>query len=909
MLAIATMSQAAGAATISGSITPSGSGVGTLITVITVTGTQVATATAGASGTYTVPGLPDGNYVVAPTKSGYAFTPPSRSVTISGADVPNVSFTTAPVPTYNVSGSVTATGAGAVLTLSGSPSVTVVARASGDFNIENLPPGSYTLTPRRTGFTFNPVSQPITIVGADISGVSFTATASPPQTLSLPDLSDIIPGSGISIVGTGSAREFQYTHRAFNGGPGPLVIQPQYSPTSGNYQGTQYLYRRDGNAWTIAQQVPIAGAFVFHAAHGHFHYPFGSFGLYDVAPTGGVGNPVALSTKIGFCIADSYLFDPYLPNAGDIGGLGTCSDPLSLRGLDIGAVDEYDRTDDGQSIAIGNLPDGTYWLRAFVDPDNFITEADESNNETDVRIRITGTDVQVLETVIPVLPPLPAITLDAPVNQAVVLGTVNLVASTPVTTGVQFLLDGLPLGGLVPTAPYSLPWNSWTVPDGIHWLAAKTTDANGRTNTSAIATVTVANSAVQDTIPPTVIVSDPDEGEIVSSIVPLGAIVQDNSIVTSVRFYVDGLAVGDPITTPPYLVYWKTLTEADGPHTVTATATDAAGLTGTSAPVGIIVDNSHPPDLITQDVQISVDGAGIMETPPFSTATDNDLLVAFVSYDGPPAGGQIATVSGAGFTWQLLKRSNAQLGTSEIWAARVNGKLTNATVLSQPGVGTFHGSLTVIAFTHAAGPGVVGQASAPSGPPDVFLPGVAVGSWVYAVGNDWDRATPRTPVSGQVIVHERVDTPVGDTFWVQSTAAPSTAFGLVTIHDNAPTNDQWNYTAVEVVATRLSDSVGVAPNVVAQTRRGLQVMTNPTSGAIHLTAHGLSDGDRDLWLVDITGRRVASLERGIRLANGRGEAVWDVAHGARGITPGVYLVALAARGGEIEATARVVLLK
>ena len=62
-------------------------------------------------------------------------------------------------------------------------------------------------------------------------------------------------------------------------------------------------------------------------------------------------------------------------------------------------------------------------------------------------------------------------------------------------------------------------------------------------------------------------------------------------------------------------------------------------------------------------------------------------------------------------------------------------------------------------------------------------------------------------------------------------------------------------------------------------------MTNPTRGAIHLTAHGLSDGDRDLWLVDITGRRVASLERGMRLANGRGEAVWDVAPG-RGSLPG-----------------------
>ena len=159
-------------------------------------------------------------------------------------------------------------------------------------------------------------------------------------------------------------------------------------------------------------------------------------------------------------------------------------------------------------------------------------------------------------------------------------------------------------------------------------------------------------------------------------------------------------------------------------------------------------------------------------------------------------------MSGAGLSWTLLKRSNMQLGTSEIWAARAAGTLTNVTVISQPGVSGYHGSMTVIAFTNASGPGVVGQASAPSGAPDIFLPGVAAGSWVFAVGNDWDNAIARTPVTGQVLVHQRVDTGVGDTFWVQSTTAPSTAFGLVDIHDTSPTSDQWNYAAVEVVATR-----------------------------------------------------------------------------------------------------------
>jgi hypothetical protein len=82
------------------------------------------------------------------------------------------------------------------------------------------------------------------------------------------------------------------------------------------------------------------------------------------------------------------------------------------------------------------------------------------------------------------------------------------------------------------------------------------------------------------------------------------------------------------------------------------------------------------------------------------------------------------------------------------------------------------------------------------------LPGVSAGNWVFAVGNDWDNAIARTPVSGQVLVHQRVDTQVGDTYWVQSTTAASTANALVDIHDSAPTSDQWNYAAVEIVATR-----------------------------------------------------------------------------------------------------------
>jgi hypothetical protein len=662
-----------------------------------------------------------------------------------------------------------------------------------------LQTGGYTITPSKTGFTFTPPSLTVSVNGANVTGANFAAQAA--SSILYPDLKDIIPSSAISVVQTPTGKMFQYTHDTFNGGPGPLVIQPAYNPASGTYRGTQYLYTHTGNSWTLSKTIPIAGAFVFDAQHGHFHFPFVTYGLYRVAADGSPGAPIAISGKVSFCINDSFLYDSSLPNAGAIGNLGSCSDPTSLRGLNIGAVDEYDQTDEGQSIVIDGLPDGTYWLRAIVDPDNYLAEADKTNNETDVKLTITGNTVQVLQTVTPVLSAPPNITLMAPSDGATVSGSVQITASTATTTGVQFLVDGQLLGGVVTTSPYRANWNTTTLPNGTHWLAAQTAGPGGRIGTSPVATVTVTNTS---TTPPTVQLTNPAGGSTVSAVVTMAATVASSFSIASVTFLVDNVGVGSPVTSPPYLISWDTETSSAGQHTLTASAVDSTGNVGTSPPVMVTVDNSHPANVIRQDAIVAMDGAGTITTPAFSTTADNDLLVAFVAYDGPSNSAQTATVSGAGLTWKLVKRSNTQGGTAEIWSTGAPNPVSNVTVISQPGVGgsSYHGSMTVIAFTNASGVGIVGQASAPSGAPDIFLPGISAGNWVFAVGNDWDRAVGRTAATGQVLVHQKVDTQVGDTYWVQSTTSPSAANALVDIHDSAPTNDQWNYAAAEIVATR-----------------------------------------------------------------------------------------------------------
>ncbi len=59
--------------------------------------------------------------------------------------------------------------------------------------------------------------------------------------------------------------------------------------------------------------------------------------------------------------------------------------------------------------------------------------------------------------------------------------------------GVQFLLDGSPLGPEDTWAPYEVPWDTRTASDGTHRLSARARDTAGNAATSVTVTVTVAN--------------------------------------------------------------------------------------------------------------------------------------------------------------------------------------------------------------------------------------------------------------------------------------------------------------------------------------------------------------------------------------------------------------------------------
>jgi hypothetical protein len=79
---------ATGSLTISGTITSGGNG----LPGVTVSAGGKS-ATTAANGTYTITQLPPGTHTVAPSKTGYTFTPVSRSVPLTDANATGQDFT------------------------------------------------------------------------------------------------------------------------------------------------------------------------------------------------------------------------------------------------------------------------------------------------------------------------------------------------------------------------------------------------------------------------------------------------------------------------------------------------------------------------------------------------------------------------------------------------------------------------------------------------------------------------------------------------------------------------------------------------------------------------------------------------------------------------------------------------
>ena len=271
------------------------SGAGGSGATVTLSGTASAGTTADASGNYSFSGLAAGPYTVTPSKAGYTFSPASQPTTISNANITALNFSTL----YSISGTISgAGGSGATVTQSGTASAGTTADASGNYSFSGLANGGYTVTPSAAGDIFSPASQPVTVSGANVPTVNFTAFSLVPQTawsILFVDSQETscYPGAATNAI-DGNPSTFWHTQFCGGAPAPPHEIQINLGAS---YQLTafQYLPRQDGSAcgWINQYEFYVSPDGVnwgTAVATGSFNYG----GLSTKCPGPGASVPTAL---------------------------------------------------------------------------------------------------------------------------------------------------------------------------------------------------------------------------------------------------------------------------------------------------------------------------------------------------------------------------------------------------------------------------------------------------------------------------------------------------------------------------------------------------------------------------------------------------------------------------------------
>ena len=182
----------------------------------------------------------------------------------------------------------------------------------------------------------------------------------------------------------------------------------------------------------------------------------------------------------------------------------------------------------------------------------------------------------------------PSVSITSPKNNAFVKGKPAIKATATgniKVTKVEFYIDGvLSATKTSTTSTFSYPWDTKLVSNGTHTITAKAYDAAGNTTTSDPITVTV------DNILPTVSITSPTDGAIVSGTTLISANASDNTAVKEVKFLINGvIKKTDKIV--PYDYSWNTTNLTNGIYTITAKVFDLAGNTATSSPITVTVQN------------------------------------------------------------------------------------------------------------------------------------------------------------------------------------------------------------------------------------------------------------------------------------------------------------------------------
>ncbi|MGC1089477.1 MAG: immunoglobulin domain-containing protein, partial [Candidatus Acidiferrum sp.] len=176
----------------------------------------------------------------------------------------------------------------------------------------------------------------------------------------------------------------------------------------------------------------------------------------------------------------------------------------------------------------------------------------------------------------------------------------------------------------------------------LYHYRVESTNSAGSLGTSGDFTFTTASGT--DTTPPKVSITSPVSGATVSGTITVSATATDNVGVASVQFLVDNVDTGAADTSAPFSLSLDTTKLSNGTHSLTATASDAAGNRATSTAVSITVSNATLPVITSQPTNKTVTAG---QTATFSVAATG---TAPLTYQWKKDGASIAGATASGYT-------------------------------------------------------------------------------------------------------------------------------------------------------------------------------------------------------------------------------------------------------------------
>jgi len=473
---------------ISGTISPTAGGSGA---TVKLSGAATASTTTDANGNYSFSGLPNGSYTVTPSSTGYTFTPGNQAVTLNGASQTGVNFSAQAIPTWSIFGSISPStnAGGATVTLSGAASSSTTADSNGNYTFTGLANGAYTVTPGKAGFAFTPASQQVTVSGANASNVNFTIAAA-----------SAAIGRDVTVSQDGAAAS-------------TTIVSPVFSTAAGNeallaFISTDFLGGTNttvknvtggGLTWTLVKRT--------NAQSGTAEI----WGAFSAIPLNGAAVTATLSQSVVSCIT-VMSFTGVNPS-GAIGATGSGSASTGAPAASLvttansswvlGVGNDFSNATahtvgSGQTLIHQDLTStgDTYWVQMQATAIPLKGTTVTINDTAPTKDKYNLSIVELLAGSGGAAPTPPKVAMTSPSQGSTIAGLVNVTASASdavAVTGVQFFLDGSTLGTQITTAPYSLTWDSTTVGQGTHTLAARASNGARLSTTSTSVTITVSD--------------------------------------------------------------------------------------------------------------------------------------------------------------------------------------------------------------------------------------------------------------------------------------------------------------------------------------------------------------------------------------------------------------------------------